>query len=355
MKQKRLLIITCILAVLISFAGCRKVQDVNHNKEVNDDIEVNDDKEDIVLDEDNQTADENNDTNNLDDVKQEAGTLDEEPYLQVVHCEEWVSLRSYPDTTADRITTVPLGSVVYDLGERDNGFCYVSFDGSNGYILEEYLVDFEDYYEADDYIVEGESVNPPFGYFREMSREELQAHDDDCENYLIGEYTLQVAKKYTEYGEVLKVGCFRGNDPLWGYVTGVPYVAELDATQAVPVEYGQEARVMIINTDRTICMLELFTGELLWEKENDNIGLGGSICYDVSQDGIVYCSGYYDDGPMAIDVNGNVLWRATPNDPDIYWPYDIEVLDNGDIEVTYAGGNTDENTVVVFDKNGNRK
>lgn len=57
----------------------------------------------------------------------------------VVNCREWVSLRSAPDSSSARITTVPLGADVRFVRSAGNGFSYVYYRGSLGYIMNDYL------------------------------------------------------------------------------------------------------------------------------------------------------------------------------------------------------------------------
>ena len=58
--------------------------------------------------------------------------------MVVVNCNEWVSLRSYPSTSAERLTTVPLGARVESIGWQ-NGFNQVIYNGLVGWILTSYL------------------------------------------------------------------------------------------------------------------------------------------------------------------------------------------------------------------------
>lgn len=57
----------------------------------------------------------------------------------VVNCEEWVSLRDYPSTSAARKVKVPLGETVDDCVRAGNGFIYCNYRGISGYILSKYL------------------------------------------------------------------------------------------------------------------------------------------------------------------------------------------------------------------------
>jgi len=60
-------------------------------------------------------------------------------YAYVVNCDQWVSLRSSPSTSAPRLREVPLGAIVecYDYNYEFSQ-CY--YDGCWGFILNEYLV-----------------------------------------------------------------------------------------------------------------------------------------------------------------------------------------------------------------------
>lgn len=60
--------------------------------------------------------------------------------LKVYNCDDWVSLREYPSTSAGRAAKVPYGEIVsaYDCpGNRDFYFC--EWKGREGFILRDYL------------------------------------------------------------------------------------------------------------------------------------------------------------------------------------------------------------------------
>ncbi|MBQ3079545.1 MAG: SH3 domain-containing protein [Clostridia bacterium] len=58
---------------------------------------------------------------------------------RVVNCNEYITLRTYPDTKEEEIDRVPLGDTVIALGEAENGFYCVSYRGQRGYVLSRYL------------------------------------------------------------------------------------------------------------------------------------------------------------------------------------------------------------------------
>ena len=63
----------------------------------------------------------------------------ERRWAQVVNCEEWITLRSSPSTSAGFLARIPLGAYVTCLGDAGNEFYEVEYDGKHGYALKAYL------------------------------------------------------------------------------------------------------------------------------------------------------------------------------------------------------------------------
>lgn len=59
--------------------------------------------------------------------------------MEVVNCEEWVSLREKPSTSSKRVMKVYLGAVVNNCQQFGDDWIYAEYDGKGGYILAEYL------------------------------------------------------------------------------------------------------------------------------------------------------------------------------------------------------------------------
>ena len=59
--------------------------------------------------------------------------------VQVWKCNEAISLRREPSTSAEVITEIPYGNMINFLSDAENGFASVSFMGHTGYVLKEYL------------------------------------------------------------------------------------------------------------------------------------------------------------------------------------------------------------------------
>ena len=59
--------------------------------------------------------------------------------MYIVNCNEWVSLRAYMSTSAERLAKVPLGATVTNVQKASEGFSYVTYNGMQGYIQNQYL------------------------------------------------------------------------------------------------------------------------------------------------------------------------------------------------------------------------
>ena len=71
-----------------------------------------------------------------------AAACAEEDYIgnmQVVNCNEWVSLRQLPDADSPRLVKVSLGAIVSNCRYDSDAWVYCEFDGYAGYIMAEYL------------------------------------------------------------------------------------------------------------------------------------------------------------------------------------------------------------------------
>ncbi|MBR1397754.1 MAG: SH3 domain-containing protein [Selenomonadaceae bacterium] len=58
---------------------------------------------------------------------------------RVVNCDNWISLREYPDTYSVALARIPRGAYVTYLGKAGNGFYHIEYRGISGYALQVYL------------------------------------------------------------------------------------------------------------------------------------------------------------------------------------------------------------------------
>ena len=87
--------------------------------------------------------------------------------MQIINCEEWVSMRREADTHSERVAKVPFG-VTVEAYFSDDQFTYCEYDGIKGYILNDYLAELEEQ-EFGNYW-ERFNVDNGFQFFNEFNR-----------------------------------------------------------------------------------------------------------------------------------------------------------------------------------------
>ena len=243
--------------------------------------------------------------------------------MTVVNCEEWVSLREAPSTSARRLKKVPLGATVIDAAweEGQGDFMYCCYDGVYGYILSAYLT-------ATTTGVYGAVLDQTIGDLRVVA-----------ERSGLGE------------GEYLLVTCEDADGGVrWSYETSTDYTTELTLTDAFIGGWAQDPLVMVYSAQKGLVALDAFSGEVRWSLPAET-GLGASISHAVRGDGTRYIGGYYGPDPVAIDGRGNVLWKSDSGG----WVWLYEIALDGDgiaahydmMDDTYGSG------WVYFDLDGN--
>ena len=287
--------------------------------------------------------------------------------MQVTKCEEWVSLREYPDVNSARLAQIPLGAYIYDCQWYSDEFVFGQVNGQWGYVLSQYLtlVDAVLDYEEDDYYdnlyygdYEGSWAEDaePHGYFNytPLPYDTITKDGIEIINYSTKGYTILASRLY-DLGEVMRVGCYvNGTEPYWGYVTSVDTITELSATKAFLAGTADDPKVMIYNSIKGLYMIDLETGELLWERNGEELGLSGGLCYAVGEDGTIYLAGYYSTDILAVSMDGTILWRNDADNSAIYWPYQIKVLGD-EVVVDYGSGSENGHFVVAYGLDGSNQ
>lgn len=263
--------------------------------------------------------------------------------MQVTKCEEWVSLREFPDVNSERLLKIPLGAYVYDCQWYSDEFVYGQYNGQYGYVLSEYLTLID-------------AVPDYHGYFNytPLPYDTITKDGTEVINYSLKGYTILASRLY-DIGEVMRVGCYvNGTEPIWGYVTSVDQVTEASATEAFLAGTSEDPGVVIYNSIKGLYLIDLETGEVQWNVTREELELSGSLCYAVDENGTMYLAGYYGIDILAVDMDGNILWRNNAEYDDIYWPYQISVLGD-EIVVDYGSGTEDGHFVVAYDRDGNHR
>ncbi|MDO5324292.1 MAG: PQQ-binding-like beta-propeller repeat protein [Clostridia bacterium] len=241
------------------------------------------------------------------------GALAEET-LQIVNCQDWVSLRSAPDSDSERLAQVPLGA--YVTGEYDpySEFSYCSYEGVSGYILNEYL-----------------------------EAPALAAQVDNL--------TVLATRSYSGSGEIMEVACLdAGGGECWRRTFESPYRTELNCTDAFVAGTAENPMVIVHVSGVGLTALDPETGGDIWTLGDDVVNLGGSLSCAVGEDGTMYLGGYYGPDPVAISVDGELLWQSSSvyGEGDDYplefwWLYELELGPDGLI-ATYDMGMDDQGT-----------
>lgn len=247
--------------------------------------------------------------------------------MQVINCTEWVSLRAEPDSTAQRFAEVPLGATVYGFHGSNGDFTQCSYDGRVGYILTEYL----------QVTAEGD-MNQPLPQ-AEPEREISLANG-----------SVRIWREYANDAETLYVGRYDAEGQLmWSKATASLGATELDATEAFVNDKAETPMLMLYNSYYALMALDLETGESMWTMKFTDTSLGGSIVYDVAEDGTMYIGGYYGPDPAAISTDGRLVWRAMQMDTAFYWITEITAVEDG-VAVRYDNGGAP--VLVSYDREG---
>jgi len=285
--------------------------------------------------------------------------------MAVVNCEKWVSLREGPGTSASRIAKVPKGALVQDCIVYSDGFTFCCYDGIEGYILSEYLTsslgqcayelgtmqvaNCEDWVSlrASDStssarlakIPLGARVYDCIGYYGDF----IHCTYEGQSGYVLAEYLVSQGNLILEHsldgctvcvyqsgsidGERLYAECLDSEGGIeWTFRTSVPFATELSCTDAFIGGTAEKPMVMLHNANEGLYARDFFTGQMLWLLPKETVDLGGSISHAVADDGTMYIGGYYGPDPVAISVDGDVLWQADARH-DAYWMYEIIITD----------------------------
>ena len=245
-----------------------------------------------------------------------------EGMMQVVNCQDWVSLRSAPDSGSERLAQVPLGALVTGEYDYDSDFSHCSYGGVSGYILNEYL--------------------------------EAPALAEQVDGL-----TILAERSYSSSGEVMELTCLDANgSELWKRVFQSPYATELDCTDAFVGGTAVETTVLVHVSGVGLTALDLYTGQEKWTLGEDVVSLGGSLSCAVGEDGTMYLGGYYGPDPVAISVDGEVLWQSSSvyGEQDGYpmefwWLYALELGPDG-LTATYDMSADERGGQVLYSLDG---
>lgn len=251
--------------------------------------------------------------------------------MEIVNCEEWVSLRLQADSASDRIAQVNLGETVRGFFGSHGDFSICEYQGRTGYILNQYLQEKEVAIGAQ--LPEGEpSYELPLA--------------DGCIRVWYGFGS----------GEILRLGCYDAQDALmWSYQSETLMSTELTGVELFLNLQAEEPMVMVHNADFGLIALDAATGEEKWILSRGEISLGASITHAIAEDGTMYIGGYYGPDPVCISPEGKVKWESSSlhdengSKREFTWLDSIVILSDG---VAAHYDNCGEGAWVGYDHSG---
>lgn len=133
---------------------------------------------------------------------------------------------------------------------------------------------------------------------------------------------------------------------LWTYDTPACIPTELDTVEYVGT-FGNKVLVNVQNIyekgrtydqlEHHLYALDANTGAIVWDNQ-DFTGASVNSAYDENT-GMIYICGFYGPDCCAIDTaNGSTSWLVGSIDDNYWWPFHIELKDDG-IEIQFDGGN----------------
>ena len=251
--------------------------------------------------------------------------------MEVVNCNEWVSLFKYPFTDSARLKKVALGELVTNCVQVSDEFIYCTYDGASGYVLKKYLAE---YIASDD---EGTIQSSAFEVFTDLpAYSELKTVGETVLDYTAPNgYTVLVQRATTDYEELMAVCYNTMLKPVWTVTSFSGELTELYLTEAFIAGTTAKPQLVLFAVGKGFTAYDI--GEwtdVAWQNVTEGKEVSGSISYAVDADGTVYVLGYYDNAPLCINPDGSTNWLAVNTNSDIYWPY-LVYIGSDYIEVFY--------------------
>ncbi|MBQ7519315.1 MAG: SH3 domain-containing protein [Clostridia bacterium] len=270
--------------------------------------------------------------------------------MVVVNCNDWVSLREKASTSAARLARVPLGAQVTGCVQVSDSFIYCSYGGLWGYIHVDYLSEPEGN-EPGFPIESGFSDIPYLPSMDEFSTApgyELLAEANQG-------YTIVVRTHTSENQTEMMAVCYNPS--------GAPQWELRDSSPFEPADWIlADAFIGGVPEDPLLIWYVAGKGFFAYEygpllkmrwtlPMSEPLPLSDALARAVDTDGVLYLA--FEDEAMSISQDGQLRWRTSCDDPNIYRPSTIEIGDYY-FDVTYENFPDLDNvvTVVRFSKDG---
>ena len=244
-------------------------------------------------------------------------------YMQVINCENYISLRATPSTSAKVLRQVPLGAVIEGCVQISDSFVSCTYDGVSGYVLIKYLGVYEP------------PMDSAFDDLDWPSYELFKTRGEGVLEYTFNGYTAVVRRNTAENKEEIMAICYDSSmKPVWTLGDQTDYTTELTLTDAFIAGSADMPLLVMFAVEKgfTAYGVGKWT-DILWQNE-DSKKLSGSLTYAIGRDGAIYVMGAYDSSLLCVNKEGETEFTTDHFNADVYWPYHIE-LDQNLIYVYY--------------------
>ena len=265
--------------------------------------------------------------------------------MQVIRCNEYVTLRAEPYKKARALAKVPLGAVVYNCRtiREKKSFLYAEYEGVAGYILAKYLEKAPEYEPA---VTSAISGNLTENEIRNNGDIVLDWHDYNIS--VLASHAFQT--KGGSETEVLRIGCFIDGEPLWGHTETLEVFSRRTMLRVFIGGTEDDPMVMLFDGGYGLSLLDLLSGKERWVLTVGNSNLGDGTATAVGENGNIFIAG--TDGPdlTAVSPDGYVLWTVDDY-PDLFDPAEI-FLNKNTIQVRFRSGMENSFILATFDYSG---
>jgi hypothetical protein len=192
--------------------------------------------------------------------------------------------------------------------------------------------------------------NAPVSSYADVSE---YVDDNTFFDQVIGDVRVifrQIYQQNCEY--LMAVGLDAAGNEVWKKETTTDSITELMQTDVFIGGTADAPLVMMYNASKGLTAVDPATGEVKWEIFKKDLNLGGSISHVLDGNGVTYIGGYYGPDPVAIDPQGNVLWKASSGSAEATWLYRMELSDEG-IACAYGKMAGEDYGTIIYDFNGN--
>ena len=252
--------------------------------------------------------------------------------MEVYNCKEWVSLRREPSSASLQLAKVPLGGLVSSCQQVNDQFVSCQYNGTPGYVAIQYLKAYEPATpEPAPVPFEGLPLLPDYDDYMEAGHGVLE--------YTFMGYTVAVRRDFqSEDTEVIRVVCYSAaHTPLWSAEETTWDSAEVQSTDAFIAGSADRPLVVLFAEGKGFTAYEVGPWKSLqWQNTTAPArALSGSIQTAVFRDGTAYVIGYYDHAPLCLSPQGETLWMGETSTMDLYWPFNLDALEDG-VEVYFC-------------------